>query len=665
MNREIVRTRCHKSAVESGLVVVSLLGLLGVLILSFSWRLPDLNWQIALNGWSPIDWVSHLNSPEQFRLDFSNGSNLYDKSSFMYVYPLADRWFGVPPEKTIPVIIFAEMVFLAAACVHFAKSLTSGATLVGGVLFALLVVASPARDMDLSHFAAPFFWGLFYNIADGLRIFGISLFLRKRTLLGGLLLGLSFTVHPIMALMGCAFLVGFLAAHRVDRGCRAVAGSALAFTMVAGGWLLSKFDYSSVSAYAIDPHVWVDMARTFSFHFFPIDYGTLTVEFESRLLPLIVLCLLAMHYLPTVVEEEKLRRGLVGASIMLIALTVVGLLVSVYLPIPALVKLALPRASALLILLALAIVSAGLWQDIANGKLHCKILALFLLISPFISPPGFPLIPAMALVLLRPRGGRSAESEVYRQSERVLLVCILATVAFGGLSGFVQIHHAASLIGGFRKWEAILLLVVVVVILHLIETRGDVLAKRRVVWKCLALAGVIVATCYMSLLWHQENTPPKAYRSSGVAYLAAQRWAKHYSSENALFLVDPTIYYGWRDFSERSSFGNLREWLHTSWLYDSRLERYQDGIRRFAELGIPLGPYLKESAVRAAGFNLLHRDVQRRFYELDDQWFRSLRDRYGVSYLVLARSHTTRSYSFEPVFENEHYVIYDLRRQAE
>lgn len=644
-------------------------GLALTFVLAFKLRLPDFDWQIALSGWSPIDWVAHLQYPGRYLLDFSNGMGLYDKSSSMYVYPLADRWFGVPVEQVIPVVIFLEMVFLAGSCIFFARTLSGTASPVSGFLFALLVVVSPARDIDLSHFGAPFFWGLFYNFADGFRLLGLAFFIRRQALLGGLLLGIGFSIHPIIAFFGCAFVAGFVAVERNWVGLRSLAGGVLAFLAISVGWLVYSYDFSSVVSSQVDPQVWVRTARAFSYHFFPIDYGLLTLDFHKRLLPLLVLCLLALHYLPGVSADRGLRRGLIGGCVVLVVLIAAGLAMSVYLPIPSLIKLAFPRASALLILIAMAICCIGLVRDIQNGTVLQRILGLLIVVSPFVYQPGFPLIPAAMLILSSHHDCCETGESRSRTIEVAALALVLAVVFAYWWAGLVQSHDLPSYTGYFALftyWPLVTISGLFLVLLFIV---------RRYRKESVALNGhlngfasgvgpvvVFLVSCYLSLSWQRLQVPDLSYRAFGASYLDAQRWAKSNTPEQSLFMVDPTISYGWRDFSERSSFGNLREWLHTSWLYDSRADRYRAGLQRFAEFGIGLDPYLDLSVSHLEGYRKLNADIGKRFYDLDEEWFLSMRQRYSVSHVVMRKDGLVRNYSFNKVFENQHFVIFDLSK---
>lgn len=664
--------RLDKDAVVPRLQwVVLSVGLAVTFVLAFNLRLPDLDWQIALNGWSAIDWVAHLNSPERYVLDFSNGMGLYDKSSSMHVYPLANRWFGVRVEQVIPVVIFLEMAFLAGACIFFARTLSTIASPVGGFLFALLVVLSPARNLDLSHFGAPFFWGLFYNFADGFRLLGLAFFLRRKPVLGSLLLGMGFSIHPIITFYGCAFLVGFVAVERKWVQYKSLTAGILVFLVLSGGWLLYSYDFSSVVSTQVDPQVWIRMARAFSYHFFPIDYGLLTLDFHTRLLPLLVLCLLALHYLPVVCTDPSLRRGLIGGCIVLIALIAAGLVISLYIPIPLLIKLALPRASAMLILVAMAIACIGLAKDMEIGSVFQRFLGLLIVVSPFVYPPGFPLIPVALLILVNRIDRRSGCDLTFRSAEQAGLVFVLIVIFAFWWAGYVQAHNFSAYMGYLAKpdhWQFVVFAGLLLSFLAFITRQHKGLEGANERWKLFAPGFgpvvVLLVVCYLGVSWQRTLVPDSSYRAFGASYLDAQRWARSNTSEQSLFMVDPTISYGWRDFSERSSFGNLREWIHTSWLYDSRADRYHAGMQRFGEFGIPLEPYLDQSVAHLLGHQKLTADIQKRFYELDEKWFVSIRQRYSVSFVVMRKDRLLRNYPFEKAFENEHFVIFDLSRAA-
>jgi hypothetical protein len=154
----------------------------------------------------------------------------------------------------------------------------------------------------------------------------------------------------------------------------------------------------------------------------------------------------------------------------------------------------------------------------------------------------------------------------------------------------------------------------------------------------------------------RHEGPDSEIVRNGAQFKEVQLWAREHTPPDALFMVDPTIYYGWRDFSQRSSFGNLREWLHTAWLYDTRGDRFEDGRGRFAEFGIALDPYL-DARPPLAGAARLGAAVQRRYYEAGDGWRRDLAVRRGIDYFVFIKSHMRSPTGLPVAYENAAFLV--------
>ena len=528
-----------------------------VLLLCVSWwllLLPDMEWTIALNGFSPIDWVAHLNSPTTFRLDFPNGTMNYDKSSFMHLYPLASSWFGISPELLIKWVVLLEIIFLVSSAVIFSRALTPSASPFVACVFALLLV-SGRTNMDLSNFGRPTFWGLYYNAADGLRLLGIAQFLRGRILTSAILLAVGLTIHPVMALTACVFLAGCVAARPNAVPPRRLALAVVVFLCIAGGWWLWKIAGVTLSSGTLDPKTWIRIVRAFTYHLFPFDYGFLTVYHDYRLLPLVCLSALAAGYLP-LLEKDRQRRKAIVLGIALLAVTaVVGVLISVYLPQPALIKLALQRASDMILIVALAIAVAGLvGQVMASQYLWERALAMAVLMSPFTIKPGFAALPVMLMLASCARDTVHAGPGVWRvRGPYVFGLLVAALAALYAATNVLEAKHLPGYLGNLRFWAfAFVAAGILFLFRSLAPSRhGDTSTQVLVVLAALLFFG------YSQ--W--KAVPGDEERRLGKDYLETQRWAKGHTPKAALFLVDPTIYYGWRDFSARSSFGNVREWL--------------------------------------------------------------------------------------------------------
>ena len=143
--------------------------------------------------------------------------------------------------------------------------------------------------------------------------------------------------------------------------------------------------------------------------------------------------------------------------------------------------------------------------------------------------------------------------------------------------------------------------------------------------------------------------------------LDAQLWARGHTAADSLFMTDPTIFNGWRDFSCRTSFGNALEWLHFGWLYTLDGGNYRRGLERLAALGLDLQRYIRErpmlpERVIGKGSHFTD-DLRERYYGMDGAARRALAQRFGIDYFVLRKEHLLSAPDRPAVYENEHFLI--------
>jgi hypothetical protein len=162
-------------------------------------------------------------------------------------------------------------------------------------------------------------------------------------------------------------------------------------------------------------------------------------------------------------------------------------------------------------------------------------------------------------------------------------------------------------------------------------------------------------------MWLSQQLLAPATAALYSDYKAAQLWARANSDRDALFMVDPGIYYGWRDYSRRSSFGNLREWLHMSWVYTADADAFREGLRRFGEFGIDLKPYLDQRPSATRGTAALTVAVRKRYNEADDGWRRGIAGRYGIDYFVILKSEWKSGSDLPVAYENRSFLILRAR----
>jgi len=155
----------------------------------------------------------------------------------------------------------------------------------------------------------------------------------------------------------------------------------------------------------------------------------------------------------------------------------------------------------------------------------------------------------------------------------------------------------------------------------------------------------------------------KGSREISKAYKEAQSWAKYNTPVDALFMPDPAHAYAWRDFSERSSFGNLREWGFSSFAYNSNYTIYQEGLGRIKEFGIDIEK-ITESDLKTNKLLLrgekINTDIREAYYNMEIDKLHSLCKKYHIDYIILDKRFVRKTYDkakFMLVYENYYYII--------
>jgi hypothetical protein len=154
-----------------------------------------------------------------------------------------------------------------------------------------------------------------------------------------------------------------------------------------------------------------------------------------------------------------------------------------------------------------------------------------------------------------------------------------------------------------------------------------------------------------------------------VAFKQVQRWAALNSPRGAIFMGDPDVANGWREYSERAWYGSISELSHFATLYDSVPGLFAKGIGRVREFGVdPLGVEPSALAMPGGGkygISVLAPKISTAFNAMTIRELRAIAARHGVRYLVVLRS--ARKVPLEgivPVYSNAEYDVYDLGTSA-
>jgi len=618
----------------------------------------DIHLKYAWGGFSPMDWVNHVLHPGNFALDFPGGTDAYGASSWMYLYLAAESWFSVEASALVWPMIAAEIILVVAGTIVLLRTTVKKELLtpLAVAVVIAIVISSNAMKIDLARQSLAQFWGLYYGVGAGLRMVGLALFFTKRYYWSASVLGIAYTVHPTVALLGFAVAgIVYLATERPLRPLD-IAGPLLVFVGISGAWFLVTVDPQAVLGQAMPLFEWVSVIRGFGYEFSPVHNEMFTTRYWEALAPLLSLAALFAYYLPGTAATEEMERRLASCAWAVLALAVIGVLISVWPPQALLVRLALHRSTEIFNLIGVLVVIPGLVSDVREGPVWRKAIALAVLVSPFMLQPGFPNYAAAALVIpaLLARG-KNVRSSRSRTMLAILVALNLAVPLIYFLLGFSSGSMALHVAVGS---SSLLELTLLALLAFEIGNRF---------WKVGLSAGIntTVVLTAVGLLWFSWVGRHSSFvgdKPTAQAFLVAQLWARDNTKHDALFMVDPAIHYGWRDYSKRSSFGNTREWIYTSVVYRTKADLFADGVQRLRELGVNLWDHLNQRPAWNAT-DIVADLASRRFYSAGDEWRVEMGAKYAIDYFVLLKSKMSHPTSLPVAFENSHVLVVRPQRE--
>jgi len=618
------------------------------LYLTYVWwqRVRHIDLQHAWQGFSPLIYVYQKFQPENFIHDFPNGTEAYDASLVMRLYPWLYSSFGIKPEAVVPVFIAVEHILFAVAVIVLTRTLRPKTSKVVPVLVTILLLASNAPNMNLARFGIVY--GLYYVAAHSFRLLAIAALLKGRYFLAGVLILITFLNHPTIGLMGGVFLFAASLARPIKLFKFKYLGFAVLLSAIAFLWISLVLSSGAHLTGDIPKDVWFSLSKMSSVHWYPVDYGHFTFNHQERFIPFLSLSLLFVYYFTRTPLDEKKRRILYGCLAML-CLVCIGVAFSMTQLSTTIVKLSLHRANDVITFIGIVYVTDGLWQEIRQGSVWRRPVASAILISPLVFKPGFPL--ALSIILTSPtifRFLRQRDRSLHTLSVTLLTVVCIILIGLYALYGMLDSWKLSAYTGLASKYFLLMFIVVLVAVpLLLLKALHLNLFKYLVLILFLGLA----------YLWQENQSLSSQEFALKRDYYRVQIWAKNNTQKSALFMVDPTIYYGWRDYSHRSSFGNLREWILLSCcVYESDFDVYQEGMRRFREFQLDIDEYL-EVEPSLLGFRQLNDAIRERYYSLDDSWRLNINQAYDVDYFVLLKDRMKYNGDLPIIYQNDGFVV--------
>ena len=158
------------------------------------------------------------------------------------------------------------------------------------------------------------------------------------------------------------------------------------------------------------------------------------------------------------------------------------------------------------------------------------------------------------------------------------------------------------------------------------------------------------------------NSHPKVPKAEAQTYLDAQKWARDNTPQHALFMPDPAHTYGWKDYSRRASYGNIRDWTHSVIVYRSDALKFKEGIRRARRLGVDPELYLARADATgklspgSVEYAKMYQDIRSAYYQMSGVDLLNLARDEGINYFVFELKYTNLL-KLKPVYQNAGFAI--------
>lgn len=623
----------------------------------------ELDLVIAWQGFSVIDFANSVLYPENFVLDFPGGAAFIGNSLLPWIYPFVAQHFGIAPLTTLYVMIGVEVLLLIGGAAIIMRTFFAQPSSYAIVCLAILFLASTARKVDLALFGSPFLFGQFYVFADMLRLAALCALLSRRYFLMAGVMMAGFTVHLSVTALALPVLLGMFSVNTPDLKRLKPWLAATAFCLFAAAWFLWFVTPQSLASTHIPEDDYFVFSRLFNFHWYLSDMRLVFVNPDAVLLPfmgLVLAGLAALHRTPELGELH--RKQIVTALAIIYAVSLIALVAVENEWSITLQKIAPQRLSAFAAVLVLPIIVHRMFMDLRQGAYGYALLGAAVLATtvfqhaPYsIALVGLYALPIITTWLKRPVVKTFSFAVVLAALPPLLLLILHWSAGFS--------RPIASYIGLSDVFGVAVLGLIIVCLQTL---NPELLPRPSPLFAQIVSAAFVLALMLQSYQWMAKSyTLQDSQRTKSKDYKDVQLWAKANTEPTALFMTDPCISYGWRDFSQRSSWGSIQEFLKTGWLYSGNLETFEEGLRRAKQINVDPLVLLRDTP----GTNRLNHSTvcdkaRSVFYQQDPVWIADMVDAYGVDYLVMEKVHATEQPRVPPIYENSSFFVLSAAQAA-
>lgn len=674
--------------------IILVVAVISVTFIVYYYNTRDIQLKIAYKGYGPQDYVNQKLKPENYKNDWQSGIRVYDNSIPMRIYHYLTKYSDISPTTTIYPFMFIQTLLFLSSVAFLTQTLFNNKFVTFLSIF--IIPLSNIAGLNLSRFGNGYgsylTFSLFYGYSNAFRIFALGFFLKNKYILMFVFLALSIYCHANMGIFALFFIGGyFLYKPRIFSDKSLIIGM-LVFLALTVPHILSIIANSAITSGGIPVDQWVKSTRIFSFHWYPITMKLFTRNAHSLFFPLLLLCFfffVTLRYQD--IKDEKNVKILSGTIVCLI-LSVIGIIFSDIYPIPFLIKFSLQRSTGLITFFGVLYIIYYLFRKIDNCKIFYIFLAIYSLLLIVFAKPGIAVLPLFLLLYSDIREGDFGplKIEVYKTSIgksayfimaflllMLTLACIFQNNHKFANSMFEYLWTPLQYFNPFNEFDFLLRggkFNAFPVSIYSVVGSSLIIAYKYSFRRNKAVNILFISIFFvisLSTVWYHERNQylrwHNSYSKIASSYLDVQLWAKDNTPTDALFMPDPSHYYGWRDFSDRSSFGNLREWGYCAIAYNPDFKTYREGIKRMREFGISVEGVKDEDFKKMGTFiygQKLNKELRKVFYSMNADELRALAKKYEIDYVVMKKKYITQPINLPITYKNEHYIVFCIKNSS-
>ncbi len=613
--------------------------------------LSNIEPKIALKSFGLIDYANHKLLPQNFVNDWPNGILNLSLSAPIALLTWLHHQTGVSILLLLKVAAFIQALLVCLSVGWLSWIIMKD--VYGVIIFLSLCLVSAVPFVNLAVLGTGIGGMVRHDIQWGFALafsfFFLAAVLEEKYWIALLCLVAAVYCHLTIGLFAFLFIIPHIVSNlkKITMKQYVAFISSFAILLLPYIYQLSKHNVTGVG---FPTELYIKILQIFSFHHFPVVMDCFTTRAAKEFLPILFLLILFFYILTLKDSLSKKDTIILKGTIFSLFLTAFYVLFSEVWQIPLIIKLQFHRISYYISFFASLYLVKYLIEEAYNDFIGLVATSVIIVLL-FLSIPGMPFILIWLYMLFRSKG-------------RILLKAMVSLAFFIVLFYYHKSYGVPFANFGFGQKYIVNNYLVILFIIA--STTVILLKKFSVTYATLSL--MLITLLMVGIIeFKRESTWTARHLHEGTDYVNVQVWARNNTPSTSLFMVDPSWGYGWRDFSQRSKFGSIGEWLYTPVSQGQDLRLFEKGVERAKDFGIDFNAIdrqdIYDHSIVHYG-DVLLKTTRTKFYSMPGKDMFNLCSKYSIDYIVMRKKFVSNQELkslqdfFSVVYENPHFIVF-------